>query len=266
MHLTITHTTRYDYDAPVEYAMQQVRLTPKVRPAQKIINWQIDIDGGHQEVQFEDQHRNTVQLVALEPGRQDITITCNGEVETTDTNGIVGEQRGFVPLWYFKRATDLTMPGPGVRKLAGEINVLAENAVGTLHTLSNAINAQVNYEAGMTNVGTTAERALETGKGVCQDHVHVFLSAARILGFPARYVSGYLMMNDRVDQDATHAWAEAYVEDLGWVGFDVANAISPDGRYVCAATGLDYREAAPVSGMRHGDSRETLCVSVQVQQ
>lgn len=266
MHLSITHTTRYDYDAPVQYAMQQVRLTPKVRPAQIIINWQFDIDGGHQELQFEDQHRNTVLLVALEAGRQDITITCTGEVETTDTNGIVGEQRGFAPLWYFRRTTDLTMPGPNVHKLTSEIDVSAENTLGTLHTLSRAISAQVNYEAGMTNVGTTAERALETGKGVCQDHVHVFLSAARLLGFPARYVSGYLMMNDRVDQDATHAWAEAYIDDLGWVGFDVSNAISPDERYVCAATGLDYAEAAPVSGMRHGDSGETLCVSVQVQQ
>ena len=74
------------------------------------------------------------------------------------------------------------------------------------------------------------------------------------------------MMNDRVDQDASHAWAEAHVEGLGWVGFDVSNGISPDERYVRIATGLDYRDAAPVSGMRMGTANESMIVSVQVQQ
>ena len=101
---------------------------------------------------------------------------------------------------------------------------------------------------------------------MCQDHAHIFLSAARLLGHPARYVSGYLMMQDRVDQDATHAWAEVHFDALGWVGFDVSNRISPDSRYVRVATGLDYREAAPIYGMRHGDSDEALSVTVQVEQ
>ena len=86
------------------------------------------------------------------------------------------------------------------------------------------------------------------------------------MGIPARYVSGYLMMNDRVEQDASHAWAEVHLEDIGWIGFDVSNGISPDERYVRVATGLDYREAAPVSGMRFGDAGESLIVSLQVQQ
>jgi len=86
------------------------------------------------------------------------------------------------------------------------------------------------------------------------------------LGYPARYAGGYLMMNDRIQQDAGHAWAEVHVENIGWVGFDISNAISPDSRYVRVATGLDYREAAPVSGMRFGASSESLDVSIQVQQ
>jgi transglutaminase-like putative cysteine protease len=83
---------------------------------------------------------------------------------------------------------------------------------------------------------------------------------------PARYVSGYLMMNDRVHQDASHAWAEAHVEGVGWVGFDVSNGISPDARYVRVATGLDYREAAPISGLRFGQGGEALSIDIQVQQ
>jgi transglutaminase-like putative cysteine protease len=74
------------------------------------------------------------------------------------------------------------------------------------------------------------------------------------------------MMNDRVDQDATHAWAEVWVGDLGWIGFDVSNGISPDMRYVRIATGLDYSQAAPISGMTLGGSGELIDVTVQVQQ
>jgi transglutaminase-like putative cysteine protease len=92
------------------------------------------------------------------------------------------------------------------------------------------------------------------------------IAAARSLGFSSRYVSGYLMMNDRVHQEAAHAWAEIYVTDIGWIGFDVSNGISPDERYVRVACGLDYKEAAPVSGVRFGDSAEALSVSLQVEQ
>ena len=119
---------------------------------------------------------------------------------------------------------------------------------------------------GKTYAATPAEDALSGGEGVCQDHAQIFISAARIAGVPARYVSGYLMMDDRVDQDAGHAWAEAWLPDLGWVGFDVSNGHSPDERYVRLATGLDYSQAAPLSGMRHGIGNETMIVSLQVQQ
>lgn len=266
MLLTIAHTTRYAYDAPVPYGMQQVRLTPKTRAGQKILDWRVDTEGGNVELQFEDHHRNTVLLVVFEPDLREIVIRCSGSVETTNGTGVMGEHRGYAPLWLFQRTTELTLPGPGVRALIKDLADSEDDAISQLHALSNEISRQVAYEPGQTHVGTTAELVLQHGKGVCQDHVHVFLSAARLLGYPARYVSGYLMMDDRIEQDATHAWAEVHVEGLGWVGFDVSNAISPDERYVCAATGLDYVEAAPVSGMRLGDGNESLYVDLQVQQ
>ncbi|MEC7819089.1 MAG: transglutaminase family protein, partial [Pseudomonadota bacterium] len=108
--------------------------------------------------------------------------------------------------------------------------------------------------------------ALGKGAGVCQDHAHIFIGAARMLDIPARYVSGYLMMDDRVEQDATHAWTEAYVEGLGWVGFDISNGISPDQRYVRVATGRDYRDAAPVTGISFGTASQELEVEVAVEQ
>jgi transglutaminase-like putative cysteine protease len=74
------------------------------------------------------------------------------------------------------------------------------------------------------------------------------------------------MMNDRVEQSASHAWAEAHLDTLGWVGFDISNGISPDGRYVRVATGFDYRDAAPVAGMSFGARDESMNVSLRVEQ
>ena len=125
---------------------------------------------------------------------------------------------------------------------------------------------RVEYKIGSTDVTTRAEEALGCAAGVCQDHAHIFIGTARLLDVPARYVSGYLMMDDRVEQDATHGWAEAYVEGLGWVGFDISNGISPDQRYVRVATGRDYRDAAPVTGISFGTASQELEVEVAVEQ
>ena len=135
-----------------------------------------------------------------------------------------------------------------------------------LHELSAHILSTVEYRTGATGVDTNAEQAITAGAGVCQDHAHIFVAAARSMGYPARYVSGYLMMDDRVHQDASHAWAEVHVEALGWVGFDISNGISPDRRYVRVATGLDYRDAAPISGVRFGAGGEAMSIDIQVQE
>ena len=134
-----------------------------------------------------------------------------------------------------------------------------------LHALSALIRERVAYEAGRTHSATTAEEAIGQAAGVCQDHAHIFIGAARASGVPARYVSGYLLMDDRIEQEATHAWAEAHVEGLGWVGFDVSNGISPDPRYVRVATGSDYRDAAPITGISIGASEQVLTVGVAVE-
>lgn len=266
MKLMISHETTYSYDAPVRYALQQLRLTPKTREGQEVSDWNIDVIGGKVELEFDDHNNNRVHLVSIEPDNSEISIKASGTVITSNSSGIIGRHGGFAPLWHFLRATALTKPGPLVRNLVRQVGEEPGDDVKILHNLSSLIADQVSYEIGQTDTKTTAENALENGHGVCQDHTHVFLAAARLMGYPARYVSGYLMLNDRVDQDASHAWAEVHVDDLGWVGFDVSNRISPDERYVPVATGLDYMETAPVSGMRFGEGSESMVVSLQVQQ
>lgn len=266
MLLKVSHQTRYHYDEPVPFALQQLRLTPKSTHGQKVLDWQVEVEGGQVELAYEDHHLNVVQLVSFEPGRNDITVRCSGEVETTDNAGIVGPHIGDAPLWLFERSTALTKLGPGIRRLVRELGADFEDDVSRLHALSHVISERVSYQTGTTDALTDAETALESGTGVCQDHAHIFVTAARHMGFPARYVGGYLMMNDRVEQDAGHAWAEAHLPSLGWVAFDVSNGISPDARYIRVATGLDYSDCAPTTGLRHGSGNEHMIVSLQVQQ
>jgi transglutaminase-like putative cysteine protease len=265
MRLHIIHSTTYRYDEPVPYSLQELRLIPASGPTQDVVSWETSMEGATRQVLFEDQFTNRVELIRVDAGQTEIHVRAEGEVDTTDTAGIVGPQQGFAPLWLFRRSTSLTMAGTGVDRLIDGLRT-QEPSVDRLHELSNRISKVVVYVTGTTSVDATAEHVLEVGTGVCQDHAHVFLAAARLLGHPARYVSGYLMMDDRIEQDATHAWAEVWVDPLGWIGFDISNGISPDERYVRVATGLDYSDAAPVSGIRFGDGSEDLTVSVQVQQ
>ena len=266
MRLKIHHQTSYDYDAPVQYGLQQLRLRPKPSHGQKILDWNLVIEGGRVELEFEDQHHNHVDLVGTDPGHHQVKIVCQGEIETSDNAGVIGQHNGFAPLWLFQQSTPLTQPGAHSRRLLRRLGSDFDSDIAGLHALSNLVLDTLAYEADRTHAQTTAEEALAAGHGVCQDHAHVFITAARLLGFPARYVSGYLMMTDRVEQNASHAWAEVCIDEIGWIGFDIANGISPDERYVRIATGLDYRDAAPISGLRYGDSSESMLVSVQVEQ
>ena len=266
MRLAIRHTTRYRFAEPVKHGLQRLRLTPKETQGQQIIDWTMEYEGAREELTYDDQHHNHVTLVSVLAGAQDVVVTCRGTVLTEDKAGVIGQHAGHLPLWAFLGHTELTRPGPRIRQLIASVERSSEGMVPTLHNLSEAIRERVAYETGHTHVGTTAEEAMAAGRGVCQDHAQIFIAAARALEIPARYVSGYLMMDDRIEQEATHAWAEAWVQGLGWVGFDISNGISPDPRYVRVATGRDYRDAAPVTGISFNTVTEELSVHLAVEQ
>lgn len=266
MLLKIIHRTSYTYDGPAPYALQQLRLEPQSGASQTVKSWTVETEGAKEELSFNDHNDNKVSLISFEGSGSEVHIVCTGEVETEDSAGVIGKHKAALPLWYFSRATDLTRAGNNVKQLTKDLRVEFDDDVAMMHALSKRIIDAVEYETGHTDATSSAEDALKAGRGVCQDHAHIFISAARYLGFPARYVSGYLMMPDREHQDASHAWAEVHVPSLGWLGIDVSNQISPDEKYVRIATGLDYTEAAPVSGISFGDHAENMSVQIQVQQ
>lgn len=263
--LLIKHKTVYDYDAAVRYGLLQLRLIPMNSLGQRTEEWNLYIEGGKIQVQYKDHHDNQVALVSLNPGTNRVAVTCQGAVSVQDQQGIIGRHQGPLPLWVFRRQTPYTKAGIQCRSLVERV----QGDVGSLpwlHDLSSIVRSAVTYEVGTTDAYWSAEDAANAGHGVCQDHAHIFIACCRSKGVAARYVSGYLLLDDQTHQHASHAWAEAHVEGLGWVGFDVSNGISPDHRYVCLATGLDYCGAAPVSGLRYGQAHEKLAVHLSVQQ
>lgn len=265
MLLSIRHVTTYRFERPAAHGLQRLRLKPKTTHGQQVLDWDMQLEGVRFEAEYDDHNHNRTALVSIVPGADEVTIACTGRVQTADRAGIVGPHAGSLPLWALLTQTPLTRPGARMRALAQGLGAQGREPLDFLHDLSAAILHEVSYEIGRTDVETTAEEAVAAGHGVCQDHAHVFIGCARALGVPARYVSGYLMMDDRIEQEAGHAWAEAHVAGIGWVGFDVSNGISPDARYVRVATGSDYREAAPVTGLSYGggDSDLSVCLAVE---
>ena len=118
--LSIRHTTHYAFTQPVVHALQRLRLTPKETQGQRIIDWRMTFDNAHAELQYDDQHFNHVTLIGLAPGANEVTVTCEGTVETEDNAGVIGRHSGHLPLWSFLRQTPLTRPGAKLRGLLRE--------------------------------------------------------------------------------------------------------------------------------------------------
>ncbi len=266
MRLRILHETTYRYGRPATRAIQILRLTPRGHDGQFVVNWRIEVDRDCRLDASADPFGNTVHTFTVEGPLDGLTITAEGEVETQDTHGIVRGQIERMPLAIFLRETPLTRSDAAIRMMAEQAaNDAAPNTLDVLHAIMNAIRDKVRFEVNLTDTGTSAIEAFSFGHGVCQDFAHVFIAAVRHLGIPARYVGGYLFHADQLNgQEAGHAWAEAQVDDLGWVAFDPANGISATDAYVRVAVGLDYLGAAPIRGTRYGGADETLAVRILV--
>jgi transglutaminase-like putative cysteine protease len=265
MHINVRHTTSYNYEPPVDWTVQLLRLCPTPHAGQKIAKWTLRTGEGQDLPSTVDGYGNVVHLLSIHRPHDNVIVVAAGEVETINTHGIVKGTHEALPTAYYLRTTELTQADDGIRAI--EAALARRSRLSMLHQMMATITQRVVYTVGSTEVDTTAAEALKRGEGVCQDHAHIFIAGARLLGCPARYVSGYLWDGSGSQSSvASHAWAEAYIEDLGWVGFDPANGICPTEAYIRVATGLDYREAAPVRGMRQGIVNETLAVQVDVQQ
>jgi transglutaminase-like putative cysteine protease len=268
MRIRISHETVYRYDRPASGVIQTLRLTPRNHDSQYVVFWRIDVSDDCRLDPHEDAFGNITHTFTTEGAFTELGIRVDGEVETQDTNGIVQGAIERFPPSLFLRETSLTRPDTAILAFAREARASAsDDTLKLLHLLTERLHGNIVFDTDPTHTATTAAEAFALRRGVCQDLSHVFISAARSLGVPARYVGGYFHRADGVVlQEAGHAWAEAFVPDVGWVGFDPANGISPTDAHVRVAIGLDYLGASPVRGARKGGGDEALTVTIRVDQ
>lgn len=261
MLLHIEHKTVYSYSEPIFYNIQQLRLTPQQGFGQHVSRWEIKVSGHLYE--YVDSYGNTTHTLVMEGEHAEVTIVARGVVET----GLdFTANEDLLPIIIYLRETPLTQASEAIRSFVRQFreqhtNLHADNILALIQ----AILAQVPRQKGTTGVGTSAAQAFSLGAGVCQDQTHIFIACCRLLGVPARYVSGYLFTADSSLMES-HAWADVWLEQSGWQSYDVANASRTNGLHVRLATGLDYRDASPVNGMRLGGGEENMTVHVEVRQ
>jgi transglutaminase-like putative cysteine protease len=265
MKFAIQHETVYRYTAPVHYSIQQLRLTPRLDPNQRALSWRIDAPGRTQ--RFVDAYGNVTHTMVLSTPHDQIRITVSGTLDieplpegrVLTSPGMPGAD--LSPL-VFTVPTPLTTADERIQTFAARY-IARERRGSDFLDLAGAICDAVQYESGYTEVTSTAAQALALGRGVCQDHAHVFLACCRAVGVPARYVSGYVHPGD-TQHAASHAWVDVWTDTANWVSVDVTHRQYAGERHCRLALGRDYLSAAPVRGVRTGGGEERLEVRVAV--
>jgi transglutaminase-like putative cysteine protease len=263
MQLHIRHETLYRYGEPVKRSVQNLRLTPRSDPVQRVLSWNIAAPG-RQSAQI-DAYGNVVHLLTLDEPHREIRINVTGVVETQDEGSILPQEGRLSPLAYLA-PTMLTRADEAIVSFVHECNPSQDHhdPRSALTKLAAAVCNAVDYQQGATDVHDSAVNAFARGRGVCQDQAHVFIACCRTAGIPARYVSGYVYTGKEGDV-ASHAWVDAWLaREQCWMSIDVTHGTPTGANHCRLAVGRDYLDACPVRGVRRGGGSEQMEVLVRV--
>jgi transglutaminase-like putative cysteine protease len=262
MLLNIRHETTCRYDRPVTRSIQQLRLTPRVEPSQHAISWRISAPGRRR--QLTDAYGNVAHLSTLDQPHREITIVVEGVVETVDEGAYLLHVDDMVLPPTYLGETPLTHADDAIRSMARRHLHDGRDRFRELMDFVPVIGARIAYSAVEPDAEFTAAQVLAAGCGRAQDQVHVFIAACRAAGIPARFVSGYFYNAETAtcEDAASHAWADAWVERLGWVSFDITSGQLTGRAHCRLAVGRDHLDACPVRGVRcDGVAQEVrICV------
>ncbi|WP_298832832.1 transglutaminase family protein [uncultured Piscinibacter sp.] len=268
MKLSIRHETHYEYSAPLQYALQQLCLTPQANAHQEVMEWQLSAPG--RLYAQRDGFGNLSHSWSMARARGGRHVYCgsvqaHGTVTTRPSPWLIDDPSAPHPALYL-RATPLTAPNASLAEL-GRMFLQESVNEASLLRLAAAVRERIAYRAGATDVSTNAQQALALGQGVCQDQAHVFIAACRAARLPARYVSGYFH-SPKAPELASHAWADVCLDlaERRWLSVDVTHLSLMDERHVRLAVGPDYAACAPVRGVREGGGDESMRVRVLVSQ
>jgi transglutaminase-like putative cysteine protease len=270
MRLRIAHRSVYRYDPPAAGAIQVLRLTPRNHEGQYVERWRIDVTPDARLAAHEDAFGNIIHVFTADGPLDELIVEVDGLVETQSIDGVVRGTVERFPPSLFLRDTALTQADGPIRDFAESVRAASGGAMlAQLHGLLDRLYAEVADQGGgdAAAAAANAAEAFARKRAAPRELSHIFIGAAHCLAIPARYVGGYIHRADTIAEAGTaHAWAEAFVPDLGWVAFDPSNGYCPTDRHVRIAAGLDALGAAPVRGTRLGAGAESLAVAIRVDQ
>ena len=280
MYYAVRHVTRFRYSAPITESAMEVRLQPLGEGRQQCLAFELTTNPEARIMSFQDYLGNTVHSFNVPAHHQQLTITAQSLVSVTppsplppaldsqaweELDALVADSdvaEMLVP-------SDFARPTELLRGFARELQLVRrDDPLSLLREVNRGVHRALLYMPETTRVDSPIDEALQMRRGVCQDYAHIMIALVRGLGIPCRYVSGYLYHHgkpgDRRRPDASHAWVEALLPGLHWVGFDPANNVVVGERHVRVAVGRDYADVPPTRGVFKGQAATELAVAVQV--
>jgi len=265
MRITVDHKTTYRFSVPQGRVTQLLRLTPSGTDGQAVASWGIHVDCDARMRHGRDGFGNRTTMLYVDGPIDSIVIEVVGEVLTNGSDGILQGTAEPLPPAVFLRSTPLTETSEALAGFAADAVSAARDPVERLHALNLALHNRFALDRGRPVSGRNVVEAFELDTATPRDFAQMFVGAARGLGIPARYVSGYsAVCHVGNHPPSPHGWAEAHVERLGWVAFDPCTGLSADTAYARIAVALDSAGAAPVAGSRLGEGSEALDVDLHV--
>lgn len=262
MRLSIDHRTTYRFTLPQGRVVQLLRMTPPNTHDQTVADWHIAVDCDARVREHVDGFGNRTTMLYAEGPIDRIEIAVTGEVVTSHSDGVLHGTFEPLPPPAFLRTTPATTPDAAIVAFVREAWDGAETLAG-LHRFNAALKRRFRLSRARPEPGLTATAAFAREEATARDLAQVFVVGARAMAVPARYVTGYCDLHD--DRRPTpHGWAEAWVEGIGWIGFDPTLGLSPQEHHVRVAIALDAMGSAPVAGSRLGEGRECMDVEVSV--
>lgn len=275
---SIQHITRYRYDAPVSENVTEARMQPLSEGGQQCLSFALTVSPRAQAVSYRDFLGNIVHTFDVPGMHVDLHIIANALVAVAAPPAVDGvavewsdiDNAALRPeLWDYVHASRYVQSTPLLLNLMREMKLSRSlDPLTSLLRMTEDIFTSFEYAPQSTRVDSPIDEAVAARKGVCQDLTHIMIAMVRELGIPCRYVSGYLYHrrqdHDRSAEDATHAWVEAFLPPLGWIGFDPTNNLMATNRHIRVAVGRDYADVPPSRGVYVGQAEETLDVGVRV--
>jgi len=269
MLLGIQHRTELTYGDRVSESVMELRVTPRSDKNQTLRAFNLKVGPEAPVFSHRDWMDNQAHHFTIAAFHDRVIILAGATVETHPKLVALAEAADKLPISDLNpRFQDfLGFLGPVQRdnrlvQFAEQVGLFqCTRAAAAVMLVTMRLRERLEYKKGVTSSATTVSDALDLGQGVCQDFSHVGLALLRMVGIPARYVSGYLY-RDSPRELETHAWCEAYVPSLGWVGVDPTHGELAGEGHVAVAVGRSYADVPPNRGVYRGDAEERISVKV----